>query len=112
MIYQASEEFVALLELAGIRQSELARRINTPRSAVSHVAARRRNIGGAAAARIAAVYSEAASISQEEALARLFVPVAEKKYQVSDRKRGARGRFVKEAEPTEEAPPDGEAAPA
>lgn len=109
MIYQASEEFVALLEGAGIRQSELARRINTPRSAISHVAARRRNIGGASAARIAAVYSEAAHISQEEALARLFVLVAEKKYEVSGRKRGARGRFTKQTEEPEALPRDGEA---
>jgi plasmid maintenance system antidote protein VapI len=109
MIYQAREEFAALLEAAGIRQSELARRIKSTRSSVSHMAARRRNIGGAFAARIAAAYSEAAQVTQEEALQRLFVLVAEKKYQVADRKRGARGRFMKaEQEPNALSPSDEE----
>lgn len=111
MIYQAREAFVALLEGAGIRQSELARRISTSRSALSHIAARRRNVGGALAGRIAAVYGEAARVSQEEALARLFVLVAEKKYAVGHRARGARGQFVKEAAAGAAQPPDGAADP-
>lgn len=98
MIYQASQEFAALLERAGIRQKELAERIKMSRFSLSHIAARRRNISGAFAGRIATAYSEAAHTTYEEALALLFVPVAEKKYEVSNRKRGAGGRFVKEAE--------------
>lgn len=110
MIYQAREKFAALLEAAGIRQSELARRVNTPRSSISHMAARRRNVGGALAARIATVYSEVTHITQQEALERLFVTVAEKKYQVGNRKRGSRGQFVKEAQEVEApAPPTEEA---
>lgn len=110
MIYQAREEFAALLEAAGIRQSDLARRIQSTRSSISHIAARRRNIGGALAARIAAAYGETTHVPQEEALQRLFVLVAEKKYQVAGRKRGAHGRFVKEEQESEaQAPSNDEA---
>lgn len=112
MIYQASPEFGALLEAAGILQKDLAERINMSRFTLSHVAARRRNISEKFAARIAAAYAEATQIGQKEALERLFVLVAEKKYEVSNRKRGARGQFVKEVEPPEAPPPDREAAPA
>lgn len=107
MIYQASPEFASLLERAGIRQKELAERIKMSRFSLSHVAARRRNISGAFAGRIAMAYGEMMHVSHEEALAQLFVPVAEKKYEVSNRKRGARGRFAKEAEEPETLPSEG-----
>lgn len=112
MIYQAHPEFADRLERAGIMQRELAERIGMSRFTLSHVAARRRNISGVFAARIARAYSEIMHISPEEAMTQLFVSVAEKKHRSTPRKRGASGRFVKEAEESEGALPDGEAAPA
>jgi len=113
MIYQARPEFADLLERAGIRQKELAERIRMSRFSLSHIAARRRNIGGAFASRIASAYSETTHVAHDKALGLLFVVVAEKKYDVRDRKRTASGRFLKEAEALEAGdPPDGNSAPA
>jgi transcriptional regulator with XRE-family HTH domain len=85
-----------LLETAGLRQSDVAERAEMSRYYLSHIAAGRRNLSGATAARIAAIYGDTKGISQEEATELLFVVVAEKKHGGSPRKRGERGRFVKE----------------
>ena len=70
-------------------------RAEMSRHYLSHVAAGRRNISGAFAARIAAIYGEEKGISQEEATERLFEVVAEKKNIGTPRQRGEHGRFVK-----------------
>jgi transcriptional regulator with XRE-family HTH domain len=101
MIYRARPEFPQLLETAGLTQSEVARRAEMSRHYLSHVAARRRNISGAFAARIAVIYGEEKGVSQEDATDRLFEVVAEKKNSGTPRLRGERGRFVK-GEPREE----------
>ncbi len=95
MIYHARPEFPQLLETAGLTQSEVARRAEMSRHYLSHVAAGRRNMSGAFAARIAAIYSEEKGISQKEATERLFEVVAEKKNIGTPRQRGEHGRFVK-----------------
>jgi len=96
MIYRARPEFPDLLENAGLRQSVVAARAEVNRYYLSHIAAGRRNISGATAARIAAVYGNAKGITQEEATDRLFVMVAEKKNRGTPRQRDERGRFVKD----------------
>jgi hypothetical protein len=61
---------------------------------LAHVAAGRRNLSGAYAARIATVYATQAGLSQEEAMKRLFIAVRERKSE-GPRPRGASGRFIK-----------------
>lgn len=94
MIYQAAKSFATLLEQAGLTQTETAAQANVNRYHLAHVAAGRRNLSGAYAARIAAVYASRTGISQEEAVARLFVAVRERK-SAGERPRGASGRFIK-----------------
>lgn len=83
-----------LLEQAGLTQAETATNAEINRYHLAHVAAGRRNVSGASAARVAAVYAARAGVSQEEAMARLFVAVRERK-NTTTRPRGALGRFVK-----------------
>lgn len=94
MIYQAAESFATLLEHAGLTQAETAAQAAVNRHHLAHVAAGRRNLSGAYAARIAQVYAARAGVAQEEAMARLFVAVRERKH-AGDRPRGASGRFIK-----------------
>jgi transcriptional regulator with XRE-family HTH domain len=94
VIYQAAETFATLLEQAGLTQAETAAQAQINRHHLAHVAAGRRNLSGAYAARIAAVYAAKLAIAQEAALARLFVAVRERK-SVAVRPRGATGRFIK-----------------
>jgi hypothetical protein len=47
-----------LLGTAGLRQSDVARRAQISQYSLSHIVAGRRNVGGAIAARIAAVYGD------------------------------------------------------
>lgn len=94
MIYQATKSFATLLEQAGLTQAETASQANVNRFHLAHVSAGRRNLGGAYAARIALVYAARAGVSQEEAMARLFIAVRQRKSEVQ-RPRGASGRFIK-----------------
>ena len=94
MIYQATESFTTLLEQAGLTQAETAAQANVNRYHLAHVAAGRRNLSGAYAARIAVVYAAHVGSTQTEAMARLFVAVRERKSEGS-RPRGASGRFIK-----------------
>ena len=91
MIYQATESFTTLLEQAGLTQAETAAQANVNRYHLAHVAAGRRNLSGAYAARIAVVYAAHVGSTQTEAMARLFVAVRERKSEGS-RPRGASGR--------------------
>jgi len=102
VIYQAAEDFAILLERAGLTQAETAAQAQVNRHNLAHVAAGRRNVSGASAARIASVYAARAGLTQADALAQLFVAVRERK-NTTDRPRDASGRFVKaggEAETT------------
>jgi transcriptional regulator with XRE-family HTH domain len=94
VIYQAAESFAALLEQAGLTQAEAAAQSSVNRYHLAHVSAGRRNLSGAYAARIAAVYAARVGVSQDEAMGRLFVAVRERKSE-GPRPRGASGRFVK-----------------
>jgi transcriptional regulator with XRE-family HTH domain len=94
VIYQAIKIFATLLEQAGLTQTETAAQAQINRYHLAHVAAGRRNLSGAYAARIAAVYAARTGISQDEARDRLFVAVREHK-SVHVRPRGASGRFIK-----------------
>jgi hypothetical protein len=103
MIYRATPEFPTFIERAGLRSIELAERAAVNRFYLNHIAAGRRNLSGALAARIATVYAATTGLSLETALDRLFIVVAEKK-NTGPRKRGAGGRFVKADDPAESAP--------
>ncbi|MFV9505976.1 MAG: helix-turn-helix domain-containing protein [Oscillochloridaceae bacterium umkhey_bin13] len=94
MIYQIAETFATLIEQAGLTQAETAAQAGVNRFHLAHVAAGRRNLSGAYAARIASVYAARVGVSQEEAMARLFVVVRQRKSE-GPRPRGASGRFVK-----------------
>lgn len=94
VIYQVTETFTTLLEQAGLTQTETAAQAQINRYHLAHVAAGRRNLSGAYAARIAAVYAARTGISQDEASDRLFIAVRERK-SVDVRPRGASGRFIK-----------------
>jgi len=94
VIYQVAETFIALLEQAGLTQAETAAQAQINRYHLAHVAAGRRNLSGAYAARIAKVYASRTDIAQDEAITRLFVAVRERKSVVS-RPRGVSGRFIK-----------------
>lgn len=94
MIYQVANAFATLLEQAGLTQAETAAQARVNRFHLAHVSAGRRNLSGAYAARIAAVYAARVGISQEEAMGRLFIAVRQRKSEVQ-RPRGASGRFIK-----------------
>jgi hypothetical protein len=94
VIYQASENLTMLLERAGLTQAMTAAEAQVNRYHLAHVAAGRRNVSGAYAARIAAAYAAHVGITQDEALVQLFVPVRERK-NTTARARGAAGRFVR-----------------
>ncbi|MEI6181205.1 MAG: hypothetical protein WCP31_10650 [Chloroflexales bacterium] len=94
VIYQATAMFAILLERAGLTQTQTATQAQVNRYHLAHVAAGRRNVSGAYAARIAAVYAVRLGIMQDEALAHLFVAVRERK-NTTARPRGTTGRFVK-----------------
>ncbi|NTW02043.1 MAG: helix-turn-helix transcriptional regulator [Oscillochloris sp.] len=94
MIYQANKSFTALLEQAGLTQTETASQAQINRYHLAHVAAGRRNLSGAYAARIAAVYASRTGIAQDVALDQLFVVVRKCKSE-GVRLRGAMGRFIK-----------------
>ncbi|KPV50901.1 hypothetical protein SE17_24250 [Kouleothrix aurantiaca] len=97
-IYQAKPEFDELFARVGLSQAETARLTKTaqlvPLSVftLAHIAKRRQNAGAKTAHRIAKVYAEAASISQDEAIAQLFDEIADRKGPV--RQRGVGGQFV------------------
>jgi transcriptional regulator with XRE-family HTH domain len=94
VIYQAADSFAVRLEQAGLSQAETAALASVNRYHLAHVAAGRRNLSGAYAARIAAVYAARTGVSQEEAMEHLFIIVRRQKSEVQ-RPRGAAGRFTK-----------------
>ena len=94
MIYQATERFVALLERAGLTQTEIAGQSHINRYHLAHVAAGRRHISGTYATRIAMVYAARMKLPLEEALTSLFTAVRERKSE-GVRHRDATGRFIR-----------------
>lgn len=94
VIYEASDNLTTLLERAGLTQAMTAAEAQVNRYHLAHVAAGRRNVSGAYAARIAAVYAARVGVTQDEALVQLFVLVRERK-NTTARPRGAAGRFVR-----------------
>ena len=94
LIYEASENLTTLLERAGLTQAMTAAEAQVNRYHLAHVAAGRRNVSGAYAARIASVYAARVGVTQDEALARLFVPLRERK-NTTVQPRGAAGRFIR-----------------
>lgn len=95
VIYQAAEGFSIRIERAGLTQVEIAERAEVNRYHLAHIAAGRRNVGGAYATRIASVYAAQMQLSLDEALACLFTIVREQK-STTGRHRDATGRFVKD----------------
>jgi hypothetical protein len=94
VIYQATEQFVALLERAGLTQTEIAGQSHINRYHLAHVAAGRRHVGGTYATRIAMVYAARMELPLEEALTSLFTAVRERKSE-GVRHRDAAGRFMR-----------------